>query len=96
MKRTLKPFLLSAVLATGGSALAADGGTAPDGAALFARKCASCHGKDAKSGKAAPIAGLAEEKVAANIKTHPNSMDTFGLSEEQSKALAKYVAGLKK
>ena len=98
MKRTLKPLFLSGVLALGGSAMAADGGAAPapDGAALYKRKCGSCHGKEGKDGKATPIAGLAEETVAKNIKAHPLSMETFGLSEEQTKAVAKYVAGLKK
>ena len=89
MKQALKPLLLSFVLTAVGSAQAADG------AALYEKSCASCHGKQGKSGKASAIAGRSEKVVTANIKDHPLSMNTFNLSEKEIKAVAHYVAGLK-
>ena len=89
MKPTLSLPLLFLVLAVGSSALAADG------AALYAKNCASCHGKEGKNGKDVPIAGRPEAVIAANIKDHPLSMGSFNLSEKQITAIAKYVAALK-
>jgi mono/diheme cytochrome c family protein len=89
MKPTLKAVFVSLVFATAGRAQAADG------AALYDKHCASCHGKEGKDGTAIPIAGRSEEVVAANIKAHAPPMNKFKLSAKQTKALAKYVAGLK-
>ncbi|MGO9829650.1 MAG: c-type cytochrome [Myxococcaceae bacterium] len=89
MKARLGHLSLCVVLATGGSALAADG------AALYAKRCASCHGKEGKNGKDVAIAGRPEDVVAANIQAHPLSMNSFHLSKTEVTAIAKYVAGLK-
>lgn len=86
----LKALFLTAVLALPGAALA------EDGAALYKKTCASCHGPEGKDGKAAAIAGLPEAVLTRNMKTHPSTMKTFGLSSEQNPAIATYVAGLKK
>jgi mono/diheme cytochrome c family protein len=89
MKWTLKPFAVTLVLAGASPVHAANG------AALYDKTCASCHGKGGKNGKASPIAGRSEQVVTANIKEHPLSMNSFELSEAETKAIAKYVAGLK-
>jgi mono/diheme cytochrome c family protein len=90
MKRMLEVLFLTAVLGAPASVLAADG------AALYKKSCASCHGQEGKNGKAAPIAGLPEAVVTRNIKTHPYTMNSFGLSPEEVQAIVTYVAGLKK
>jgi|GEM_PF-6852824 len=84
LRRLSLGFLLLA-----GPALAADG------AALYGKHCASCHGKAGKNGKDVAIAGRPADVVAANIKDHPLSMESFKLSSKQIQAIAKYVAGLK-
>jgi mono/diheme cytochrome c family protein len=88
MKWTLTPLPLSLILA------AASPVEAADGAALYVKTCASCHGKEGKNGKDIPIAGRSEQAVTASIKAHPLSMNAFKLSEKQVTAIAKYVAGL--
>ena len=89
MKSVSSRLFLSLLLATGGSALAADG------AALYGKHCASCHGQQGKNGKDVAIAGRSADAVAANIKDHPLSMNSFNLSSKEVQAIAKYVAGLK-
>jgi len=86
MKNTTPVWL--ALLLVGAPALA------EDGAALYDKKCSSCHGKDGKGGSGPPIAGKAETAVAATVKNHPPPMK-FKLSQADVDALAKYVAGLK-
>jgi mono/diheme cytochrome c family protein len=92
--------LLVAVLVAG-TALAAD---APDGAALYAAKCATCHGVDGKGdtpvGKAMKVKSLlipkwaaddAVEKVAAAIRDGVPGMPPMAaaLSEAEIEAVAK-------
>ena len=83
------PLLLTLLFASGSPALAADG------VALYNKHCASCHGKQGKNGKDVPVAGLPADRVAANIKDHPLSMNSFKLSDAQIQAIAKYLAALK-
>lgn len=70
-----------------------------DDAALFASKCAVCHGKDAKGGKMAPkaIAGLPEAEVKKTLEEGKGKMPSYKnrLSDAEISGLAKYVAGLK-
>jgi cytochrome c6 len=71
-----------------------------DGAAIFAKRCAICHGKAGEGAKMAsePIAGIAAAKVkkaiaegfAGKKKMRPVKMD-----EADADAVAAYVAGLK-
>jgi cytochrome c6 len=80
---------------------------AVDAAALFAAKCAVCHGKDGKgspSGKKMGAKDLGEEKaepvkeIAEDISNGKGKMPAFKgkLSPEEIEAIAKYVkAGLK-
>ena len=80
---------------------------AVDTAALFATKCAACHGKDGKgtaAGKKMGAKDLAEEvkepekEIAEDIASGKGKMPAFKgkLSPEEIQALAKYVkAGLK-
>ncbi len=88
MKAVLSVLSLGFLLA-GSPALAADG------AALYGKHCASCHGKEGKNGKDVAIAGRPEDVIAANIKAHPLSMNSFNLSSKQIQAIAKYLAHLK-
>jgi cytochrome c6 len=80
---------------------------AADAAALFASRCAVCHGKDGKgsaAGKKMGVADLAAEQqepvaeIAADIAKGKGRMPGFAgrLSPEEIQALARYVkAGLK-
>jgi cytochrome c6 len=80
---------------------------AVDAAALFASKCAVCHGKDGKgspSGKKMGVKDLSAEKgesakeIAEDISAGKGKMPAFKekLSPEEIDALAKYVkSGLK-
>jgi len=84
------PLRLSVgLLLLAGPALAADG------AALYGKHCASCHGPQGKNGKDVAIAGSPADVVSANIKAHPLSMDSFKLSSKQIQAIARYVAAQK-
>jgi len=89
MKPKRSPFFLTLLLAAPGLALAADG------AALYQKHCSSCHGPQGKNGTAAPVAGLAEDVISANIQQHPLSMNAFNLSKKQVTAISKYLASLK-
>ncbi len=70
-----------------------------DDAALFASKCAVCHGKDAKGGKMAPkpIAGLPEGQVKKTLEEGKGRMPSYKgkLSDAEIGGLAKYVSSLK-
>lgn len=79
---------------------------AEDGAALYKKKCAGCHGAsgEGKSGMKAPaLKGSALE--ASQIADHltkgepsskaPHNKGISGLTDEQAKAIADYVKTLK-
>ncbi|HXX30299.1 MAG TPA: cytochrome c [Myxococcaceae bacterium] len=89
MTKNTRAVWLALALCGAGPALAADG------AALYEKTCASCHGKEGKNGTAIPVAGRSETVVTAAIKSHPPPMNTFKLSAKEIQAVAKYVAGLK-
>lgn len=76
---------------------------ADDAAALFAKRCASCHGKDGKGtpvGQKMGVKDLAESKLsetetAAVISDGKGKMTAFKgkLTEAEIQSLAKYVKG---
>ena len=79
---------------------------ADDGAALYKKKCAGCHGQQGEGKpamKAPPLKGtaLSAEKVVDHLtKGEPNSKAPHnkgisGLTEEDAKAVAEFVKGLK-
>ncbi len=67
-----------------------------DGSATFAKKCAACHGKEGAGSKmvAKPIAGLAADHVLKVINEGQGKMKPVKIDD--AKAVADYVAGLKK
>jgi cytochrome c6 len=80
---------------------------APDGKALYASKCAMCHGADGVAKKMAEGSGnfndpewqkkTPVETIEKNIHAGKNKMPKFEgkLTEEQIKAIAAYVKTLK-
>jgi mono/diheme cytochrome c family protein len=70
-----------------------------DGAAVFKARCAVCHGPEASGGKIMPraVKGTPEAKVLEMIKNGSanGKMKPVKLSDEDAKAVAKYVSGLK-
>ncbi len=71
---------------------------AADGAAIFASKCKSCHGADAKGAKMAPnaIAGTDAAAVKKAVTEGKGKMKPVKISAEDVDAVAAYVAGLAK
>ncbi len=69
---------------------------AEDGAALYKAKCSACHGVDAagKPGKPA-VKGADEAKVKAEMAKAPHPGIAKSLNDEQVKAIATYLKGLK-
>ena len=92
-------------LAVGLPAVAAD--APPDGKALYASKCAMCHGADGVAKKMAEGSGnfndpewqkkTPAETIEKNIHAGKNKMPKFEgkLTEDQIKAVAAYVKTLK-
>jgi cytochrome c len=76
---------------------------AEDGAAIYKTKCAMCHGAagEGKVGPALKGTKLTEAQVADLLtkgeagKKAPHGKAVSGLTEEQSKAVATFVKGLK-
>ena len=79
-------------------------GWAEDGAALYKSKCAMCHGAagEGKVGPSLQKTTLSEAQVAdlltngAAGKKAPHAKAVAGVSADQAKAIATYVASLKK
>lgn len=78
---------------------------AEDGAALFKKKCAGCHGQqgEGKPAMKAPAlkgTSLSAEKVAAHItkgepeSKPPHKKGISGVTEEDAKAIAEFVKSL--
>ena len=106
----MKKVIVIALLASVGL-MAANTALIPNGAVLYGKKCAICHGANAdqtpiKNMK--PIAGMKAQKLAETLKFYQNN-DRIGhgyseemvttvvsLSPEAIGAIAKYVSGLKK
>ena len=101
MKRTTSLFL-AFILASAGAASAADG------AALWGQHCASCHGKDGSGattmGKKLGVKdytkdqGFSDAEAEKIIMDGKDKMKGFKgkISEDDAKALVKYVRSLKK
>jgi cytochrome c6 len=76
---------------------------AEDGAAIYKTKCAMCHGAagEGKVGPALKGTKLTEAQVADLLtkgeagKKAPHGKAVAGLTEEQAKAVATFVKGLK-
>lgn len=79
-------------------------GWAQDGAALYKSKCAMCHGAagEGKVGPSLQKISMSESQVAEFVangaagKKAPHSKGVAGVSADQAKAIATYVASLKK
>jgi len=67
-----------------------------DGAALFKKNCASCHGADGKGGSGPSIAGKPAGFVAGVLDAHPPPMNQIELTPDEMAAAASYVSSLKK
>ncbi len=71
---------------------------AQDGAALYGKKCAMCHGA-AGEGKSAPAlkgtkANVADVITKGGLKG-PHAKPVAGVTDDQAKEIATFVAGLK-
>ncbi len=84
-------------------ALASSMALAEDGAAIYKAKCAMCHGPagEGKVGPALKGISLTEAQVADFVtkgaagKKAPHTKGVNGVTEEQAKAVAAFVKGLK-
>ena len=89
-----------ALLGTASILLAPAQAFAADGAALYAKHCASCHGPDAKADtpaakamKVPAIAGHAADSVVAAVKEIEKHKAPAGkLSDEELKAIGDFLA----
>jgi len=68
---------------------------AADGAALYAKACASCHGANGKGGSAPAVAGKSASFVTEVIDMHSPAMKLKKLSAPEVAAVAKHVAAMK-
>jgi mono/diheme cytochrome c family protein len=79
---------------------------AADGAALYKSKCAGCHGAngEGKPGIKAPAVkgtALSSDELVAHItkgeatSKAPHNKGIAGLTDDQAKAIAEYIKGLK-
>lgn len=77
---------------------------AQDGAALYKSKCAVCHGAngEGKVGPSLQKASMSEAQIADFVangaagKKAPHAKGVAGVTADQAKAIATYVASLKK
>lgn len=85
------------------AAVAATPESAPDTAAIYAQRCAMCHGAEAEGGIGPDLTaeeyhyGKSEEAVTVSITDgRPNGMPAFGsqLSQDEIKALVDYLLAL--
>ena len=69
-----------------------------DGAATYKAKCALCHGQEGQGGAMhkKSIQGEKEAVVLKMIKEGKGKMKPVQLSDDDAKAVAKFVAALKK
>ncbi len=111
-------FLLSSILIVGAAAVSRSSpvlvtkvNTARTAAAIFAKDCASCHGKDgraktfkAKFNHARNLTdaqwqdSVSDERLFNSLNNGKGKMPAFGkkLSEEEINSLVNYVRGLKR
>ncbi len=80
------------------AALAAAGGaSAADGAAVYAKQCASCHGPAGKGTSAGvSLVGKSAAFVKEVVEFHPPPMNKLKLPADAVDAVAKYVAAFPK
>jgi len=101
--KSLKLAVISAALLVGLSNL---GWAADDGAALYKKKCAGCHGQqgEGKPAMKAPAlkgTALTAEKVVDHItkgepdSKPPHNKGISGITEEDAKSIADFVKALK-
>ncbi len=88
--------VVAALLAVSASipALAAPPG-ASDGAAVYKKSCATCHGAAGKGATGPAIAGKPAKAVAAIVNAHPAPMTDIQLTPDATAAVARYVSSLK-
>jgi mono/diheme cytochrome c family protein len=98
MKRSIIVLTVIALLSMSCVAFAAE-----DGAAIYKSKCAACHGADGagKVGPAVKGTSMTDAQIdelltkGAAGKKAPHGKGVAGLTDEQAKAVATYVKGLK-
>ena len=101
MNRNFVVKLAAMLLVASSASWAAD-----DGAALYKKKCAGCHGasgegKPAMNAPALKGTALAVDQIAGHItkgepgSKAPHNKGLSGLSDEQAKAIAEWVKTLK-
>lgn len=68
-----------------------------DGAEIFKKKCAICHGPEAQGAKIVTrgIRGMPEAKVLEMVQKGGGKMKPVKLTEAEAAEVSKYVAGLK-
>jgi mono/diheme cytochrome c family protein len=69
---------------------------AADGAAVYKKHCASCHGASGQGGSGVAVAGKAAAFVKEVVEFHPPPMTKLKLPADEVDAVARFVAGLKK
>jgi mono/diheme cytochrome c family protein len=91
MKKLIAAALLAAI-----SSPAWAGPPTADGAAVYKKNCASCHGADGNGGSAPAIAGKQGSLVAGVVNAHPPPMNKIELTPDETAAVGRYVGSLKK
>jgi mono/diheme cytochrome c family protein len=89
--------ILAAVLLV--SATAPAWGAPPsstDGAALYKKNCAVCHGAAGQGATAPAIAGKPVSTVAKVVDAHPPPMAKIDLTPDETVAVGRFVSTLKK
>ena len=82
----MKKIILSVLIAS--VSLIAAGDVVVDGAVVYAKKCALCHGADGKKvvvGKTLPIAGMDTTKVGSSLRAYQaGGVDIYGGFKNQN------------
>jgi mono/diheme cytochrome c family protein len=84
-----RAILTALALLTAASAQAADG------AAVYTKSCASCHGGAGEGASAKAVAGQSAAFVKEVVEFHPPPMDKMKLPAADVDAVSRYVASLK-
>jgi mono/diheme cytochrome c family protein len=92
MKKILAAVLL--VSATGPAWGATPSST--DGAALYKKNCAACHGANGQGATAPAVAGKSASMVAKAVAAHPPPMEKVELTPDETAAVGRFVSTLKK
>ena len=67
-----------------------------DGAALYKKNCAACHGATGQGATAPAVAGKQGSVVAKVVNAHPPPMDKITLTPDETAAVGRFVSTLKK